>query len=779
MYWPKSVVGQCELEPKLKRCPRADRAAQRFRLLQEVNNLRLLESTHGEERPLRPEERKHLLAILSEQKELDFDKIRKKLGFLESVRFNLERGDRKKLNGMPTDALLAHRDLFGKAWYKRPEDEKNAIVRTLLDDHLDDPEKLRRATEEWGLTRDAAQELLDVDLPDGYASLSRVAIEKLLPHLERGLLLMTRDGTPCALAEAGYLRPDQRVVNQVPFLPQPPEITNPLVRQALFEVRKLVNAIIREYGLPERIHIELAREVKGTAKERAQRSQDMRSREHDRDDAAKRIRELGVKVTRDAINRYLLWEEQRHECVYSGRPIGLNQLFGGEVHEDHVLPYPRSLDDSLMNRVVCMRDENDAKRDRTPHEWLAATDPAKFDAVLQRADALPYAKARKFRMKEITLDDFIARQLVDTAYISRKVMEYVECLGAEVVCAKGQHTAELRWQWGLDTLLRDDGLHLKNREDHRHHAVDAIVIALTNRSRLQQLARIRRHGGTKVTGEVLPDPWPQFRSEAETLINSINVSHRVQRKIGGALHEETIYGPTQKLAAMPKAHRPWANGWIEQPGVFVYRKRLEELTLAMIDDIRDATIKRLVLERLSAYGIDPEHSKKIPQEVWKAPLLMPSGVPIRKVRVLKSDLSVQPIRKGTAFVKPGSLHHLCLFEYVDERGKTKREAAFVSTLQALGRIKARQPLIQREPSCANAKFLMSLSAGEMVLATFKGVERLVRFLTAASTSKQMWFAEHKDARRSNELDTFSAKPSTFKGRKVTVDLLGRIRWAND
>jgi CRISPR-associated endonuclease Csn1 len=111
MYWPKSVVGQCELEPKERRCPRADRLAQRCRLLQEVNNLRLLDTSSAEERPLRLEERDLLLRLLGQKEKMLFDAIRKefcrKLSLPETIRFNLERGDRKDMKGMPTDALLA------------------------------------------------------------------------------------------------------------------------------------------------------------------------------------------------------------------------------------------------------------------------------------------------------------------------------------------------------------------------------------------------------------------------------------------------------------------------------------------------------------------------------------------------------------------------------------------------------------------------------------------------------------------------------------------------
>lgn len=779
MYWPKSVVGQCEQEPKQKRCPRADRRAQRFRLLHEVNNLRILDANQADERPLTAEERDKLLKALGKKKELKFTEMKKQIGLLEGARFNLERGERDKLLGLPTDAALAAKKLFDKRWYDLSEQRKNEIVCSLLED--EEPMIIEKATKEWGVDQKVAEALADLDLPEGYSSYSVVAIEKLLPHMERGLPLMTGDGTPCAMAEAGYLRPDQRTVNQRDTLPPPPNVTNPLVRQALHEVRKLVNAIIREYGKPSHIHIELAREVKGTAKDRAKRTAEMASRRRERDKAADRLRVNGHKVTQDAIDRFLLWEEQNHECIYSGKPISLAQLLGGEVHVDHVLPYSRCLDNSLMNRVVCFRDENDLKGDKTPHEWLAATQPQKFDEVLQRSAKLPYGKARKFRVAELALDDFIARQLVDTAYISRQVVEYVKCLGCDVVCSKGQNTAELRHHWGLDTVLRDDGFNLKNREDHRHHAVDAIVIALTDRKRLHHLSRIRRRGGTDHTGEVLPDPWPTFRETVEKAVNAINVSHRVQRKVRGALHEEKIYGATQKRAQVqPKSSRPWAKNWIEEQDQFVYRKRLEELTLPMIDDIRDPTIKQLVWDRLKQFGLEPGKKGSIPEEAWREPLRMPSGTPVKKVRLLKQDKTIQPIRDGSTFVKPGSIHHLCLFDLPSKNGKPVRDAVFVSMLEAAQRVKQGKDLIVRtHPTRPDARFLMSLSQGEMVLAHFKGREVLVRLLTAASTSHQMWFALHTDARKSADIEKFSAKPNTLTCKKVVVDILGRLRTAND
>lgn len=763
------LIGRCELEPRHPRCPRADRRAQRFRLYQEVNNLRIIDTSTGEERGLTGGERTKLIEYLFGAKERAFDQIRKHLfDQSENIRFNLERGDRTKLKGMTADAAIGGKNALGRDWKKLSEDLKDRIVSAIIDD--DEP-RLRHLLEQADLEPDRAATLLDrIDLETGYSSYGLHAIKKLLPHLQRGLPLTSRDEkTPCALREAGYLMPWEHAADRQPFLPLPPMLTNPIVRQALFEVRKVVNSILREYVYRpghtlKAVHVELAREARGTAEQRRKLSKDMRDRERQRDAAADEIRNAGFKPSRDAIDRFLLWQEQEQTCVYTGNPISLRQLLGGEVHVDHVLPYSRSLDDSKMNKVVCFRDANADKGDRTPYEWLAESRPDRYEQIIQRAKKLPYPKLRRFYQQSVELDDFFARQFVDTAYITTQVHQYVQGLGADVLCVKGGHTSELRHHWGLNTVLRSDFLDLKNRDDHRHHAVDAIVIALTSRSRLQQLASIRRAGGTERTGEILDEPWDNFRDNVENVVNAIWVSHRVRRKVAGALHNDTIYGPTDK------------------PDEYVYRKSVESLTPAMVEKIRDPVIRALVEERLRKHGIEPKRGGgKIPAEVWKEPLSMPSGIPVRKVRLLVPSESIRPIRRGKAFVQPGNTHHLCLFERKDAKGKVYRDAVFVAMLDAKRRVQDGVTLFQKtHPDDPNAIFLMSLSGNELVLIPCDGREELYRFETAASTSKQMWFRHHTFAGRSTDKrGQISKKPGTFEGRKVTVDPLGRLRWSND
>lgn len=794
------VVGRCELEPRLPRCPRADRRAQRFRMYQQVNNLRVLDTASNIERPLTNDERSTLLAYLCRAKSRTFDQIRRRLFEQHaSVRFNLERGGRTKLEGMPTDAVVAHKSRFGPGWHDLPEGIKDRIVSAAIDD---DEDRLRYLLGEVGAAPDLAETLLEVPFESGYSSYSLHAIKRLLPHVEGGMPLTSRGpDVPCALREAGYLMPWEEVPQQQQYLPGPnkegfPDLTNPLVRQALHEVRKVVNAILREYVHRQghhlaQIRIELAREVRGTAEQRRRRAVEMRRNEKRRDEAATHLQEAGVRPSREAITRYLLWEEQGRICIYSGRPIGFNQLVGGEVDTDHILPYSRSLDDSMMNKVVCFRSENTrgpdgrGKGDRTPHEWLANADPDKYEQVLQRARCfLPhaYGKYKRFAQESVELEDFFARQFVDTTYITSKVHQYVRCLGADVVCSKGQHTATLRHHWGLNTILETLGDSpsweaaalppgKKNRLDHRHHAIDAVVVGLTDRSRLQTLAAIRRRGGTRRTGEVANEPWPAFREDVEQAVRGIVASHRNRRRVSGGLHEETIYGPVRDDAGEPV------------PGRFVVRKPVEELSCSEVLSIRDDVVRKKVIDRLQQFGIEPGRGQaKPPPDVWREPLWMNENkrVPIRRVRLVRSDESVRAIRGGTSFVKPGRLHHTCIFEHKDARGRSRRYAKYVTLLEAKDRIRNRRAVVQRvDPDDRDAVFIMSLCPGDLLLAEFRGRERLVVVSTLVSTQQRIHIVDANDARPSAQKKNEGKTANSLCGRKVVIDPIGRIRWAND
>ena len=657
MYWPKSVVGLCDLEPKQKRCPKSDRRYQRFRLLQEVNNLEYIDPDSHLECKLSDGQRRLLLEKLSRTKEMTFDQIRKALGFLETVKFNLERGHRTKLHGAPIDALFASKNVLGKKWHDRPEEEKDEIVQCLLDDEQGDERFVEMAVSQWNMTPQEAETALGVDLPAGYGNLSLRALKKLLPHMEKGLLYMADDDSNSALHAAGYVRRDQLQRRIFDKLPDPRrtrdcpigDIPNPVVKRALTEVRRVVNTIIREHGKPDAVHVEMARSVQQGKKRRDEASKRMRERENERSEAAEKIKELGFRPSRETILKYLLWLQQDRKCMYSGKEISPLKLIGegGGVEIDHILPRSRTLDDSQMNKVVCLRTANAGKGDRTPHEWLADSDPDSYERLCQRAGSLmregkiPYAKYRRFIQKELDLNNFINRQLTDTGDICRATAEYLRCLfdqDHDVLGLKGQLTAELRWRWGLENILAElpdspawqEQAKMrpgeKNRADHRHHTIDALVVALTNRSRLSKLSEIVKSGSGGIRDEELPKPWQTFRDDVLREIRDIKVSHRVERKVRGKLHDATFYGPT-----------PYEGKW-------VIRKPLVELSASEIEHIRDEAIGKIVQK---AFGMQASISER-QRRKQNQKLILSTYKQERKPRTSKSKwrLAILPCRRA-------------------------------------------------------------------------------------------------------------------------------------
>jgi CRISPR-associated endonuclease Csn1 len=810
MYWRTSVIGRCELEPKQKRAPIADRRVQLFRILQEVNNLSYIDPNTKETTLLDDGQRKRLIAKLMMKEKMPFDDIRKALGKLDGVRFNLEKGERSNLKGHRTDSTIAQKKYFGPDWYDLEEGVRTEVVEALLDPNLDEFQFAEKASNTWKFSPQQIERLLAVDLPTGYGSLSTKAIEKMLPYLQKGMIYSSSNPENSALGAAGYLRRDQLKRRLFDFLPSPARtkntpignIPNPVVKRTLTEVRKLVNAVVREYGKPSEIHVEMARDLQMGSKKRKKVSSDMRKREAKREEIADRIKEADERPTRENILRYQLWEEQNRMCIYTGRPISQTQLFSeiGGVDIDHILPRSRTLDDSQANKVLCFRDVNAEKGNRTPYEWLADNHPERYESLiarvlsLRKSDFYTSNKTDRFLIRQLKVDDFIARQLVDTAYITRATAEYLRCMfdaDHHVLGLKGRLTSELRWRWGLETLLEElpdspawaaakklrPGV--KNRADHRHHAIDALVIALTDRSTLQKLSATLGDRLAAREETQLELPWKGFRQQIKEKVASILVSHRVERKISGKLHEETLYGPTKK------------------PGEWVVRKSIDLLSLSEIPQIRDAVIREAVIRKLAANGIEvgraKDKDKKLPKKLL-CDLMMPSGVRIRKVRIVKKDGTIRQIRSGClrAYVKTGSMHHLTVFEW-GKNGKNERGAVFVSMLEATRRLKSGKTVIERDPPQnhsvipANARFLFSLSANEAFLAEKNGVQHLYIFSTAPSTRNELRFYSHLDARRvtssdRDENDKKKIKTFTLRrlvGRKVTVDLLGRVRWAND
>jgi len=237
-------------------------------------------------------------------------------------------------------------------------------------------------------------------------------------------------------------------------------------------------------------------------------------------------------------------------CPYSGVQLSATMVLGEQVEIEHILPFSKTLDDSLNNKTVAMRLANRVKGNRTP--WDAREDFAMqgwdYDSILLRAERMPRAKRSRFAPdgyeKWLRDDkDFLARALNDTRHLSRVAREYLSLVcpaGTRVI--PGQMTAMLRAKFGLNNILGLDGE--KNRDDHRHHAVDACVIAVTDQGMLQRFAQASadaRGKGLDKLVETMPDPWPSYRAHVKRAVDAIWVSHKPDHGHEGAMHNDTAY----------------------------------------------------------------------------------------------------------------------------------------------------------------------------------------------------------------------------------------------
>ena len=757
------LIGDCELEPSEKRCPRGDWYARRFRLLQDVNNLRIC-NADGSVKCLEPGQREVLLDELSKKKEVRFTAIRKKLGLLETQEFNAEyevneKGKKnEKLVGDVFNWSMRSKKIFGvKAWDAMEEAEKIKLNEWLVD--LEDDELRDKLAVEYGLDAEQISSVLSISLPRRYMSFSRKAIRRLLPTMEHGMR------TDEAL-EGVY--PDRNMgnaVEEVDKLPLPEDLRNPIVNRALFEVRKVVNAIVREHGRPGKIKIEMARDVRGGSRERRdlhfkmldnkKRNQEVRNR---------LVQDMNISnPSRDNVIKYKLWEECGQVCPYTGRHISQTALFGlnPQFQIEHILPYSRSLDDSFMNKTLCCVKENRLKGNQTPHEYYSGNTEI-FEPLKQRVNrtAMPYWKKKKFWQKEIDTDTIISRELNDTRYICREVVKYLRQICKDVRGTRGKTTHELAYQWGF----------VKDRDDHRHHAIDAAVVAVTKPAHLRQL------GESKYSKEgiAFAPPWPHFREELAEKVKHINVSHRATRKVSGALHEETAYGPT---------------GQKDEKGqdIFVYRKKLEDLTIAMMEKIVDPIVREVVKSRLAEKGVDLSKSGKPPKDVWVEPLYMRTThsqkkVAIKKVRITSVLGNPEPIRdrEGNAYryVKPGNNHHAEIWEYITGDRKGERKAETVSMFEAIRRTRSGKPVVNRNHG-PETKFVCSLAINDMVMMLNRNGEMDLYRVQKMNVNGQMYFRHHTAAVIDNEYTLIRKQAHLFDGKKVTVEVSGRISPAND
>lgn len=774
--------GKCALDPTDQRAPWALPSAQRFRMLQQLADLRWI-GVDQVEHALDPHQRRRVLEKLERAREMSFDAIRRRLGFGSEIRFNLESEKRTRLDGDETGARLAKKTAFGARWWNLELAERDAIVERLLAE--EDERRLQEvAVREWRLDDEAARVVSELSLPEGYMRLGRRALAKLVPLMETGMSYSD------AAAAAGYHHSDWRtgeIFDALPYYgaaverhvawgtgePEDPEearfgrIANPTVHIGLNQLRKVVNAIIRLYGPPAEIVVELARELK-LGKEQKDRISARQAREQKKNEERRaKLAELGLPDNGENLMRLRLWEElneaepHNRRCVYTGELISIERLFGPEVEIEHILPFQRTLDNSAANRTVSLRRANRDKGNQSPWEAFHARTGYEWEAILLRASALPPNKRWRFApdaMERFEAErSFLDRQLTDTAYLARVTREYLAgiCDPNRVWVVPGRLTEMLRRKWGLNRLLSDHNL--KNRTDHRHHAIDAFVVGVTDRSLLQRIARAADETRDRLI-EDMPEPWEGFRDELGERVRNVVVSHKPDHGTAGKLHEETAYG----IVAEPRR---------EGGATLVARKPLDQLNENEIERIRDPSLRERVKAVAASCNGDKLALRRALSEFGER-----EG--IRRVRLLKTEQSFVTIRDRNgapykAFI-PGENHHVDIVELPNGRWAGRGVTVFA----------ANQPAIGGEVD--NARLVMRVHKGDLLRMEHDGEERIMRVVKLAPQNGRLVLAEHNESgnlekRHADPDDPFRWALVSFnqlkvrRARLVGVDVLGRVR----
>ena len=818
-------IGLCLFTDE-KRIASAHPLNQRRILVETVNSLRV--AARGKPaRALTSEERDRIVHALDNRKHTktlaDMSMKLKALGKLIKLRtdqhFTLKTANRDAIACDPVRASLSDPRRFGPRWSTLDMDAQWDVIKRIraVQSEAEHDDLVDWLVATHGLDCDAACEVAHAPLPEGYGRLGLNATSRILSALKEDIIPYSE-----AVARCGWHHSDERTGEVLEALPYYGEIlkrhvipgsyderddditrygriTNPTVHIGLNQLRRLVNRIIKVYGKPDEIVVELARDLKLSKDQKRDVQRDIKKKTEAAIRRGEKLDGLGVADTGANRLRLRLWEDlgddvMTRNCPYSGQRISAAMLFDGSCDVDHILPYSRTLDDSFANRTLCLKEYNRHKTNKTP--WEAWGDTGQWEKIAANLKNLPANKARRFAPDAMERfedeNDFSARALKDTQYLSRIARAYLSALydgsdhKSHVWVVPGRLTEMLRRHWGLNSLLpdREGAEKAKNRTDHRHHAIDAAVVAATDRSLIKRISDMARQdelaGAEEVARSVTP-PWEDFRTDIAAQVDCIIVSHRADhgriapaaRMSGkdsttGQLHNDTAYGLTRN-------------------DTVVSRKPVMSLNANDIKiSTRGANIRNVDLQRHLARvtrGLDGKAAvEKALSDFANTPKLPDhSGNPYLGLRRVRMEQTLQESARvevtdhnGKVFkVYKGDSNH-CYEIWRMPDGKIKP--------QVITTFEAHQPGPQRKPHPA-AKRLLRVFKRDMVALERDG-KTIIGYVQKISADRLV-VAPHAEA-NADARDRDKSNPFNFiriSGgalvkagfRRVFVDEMGRLR----
>lgn len=529
----------------------------------------------------------------------------------------------------------------------------------------------------------------------GYGNKSSKFIRKILPYLQEGL--MYSDACEyVGINHSSSLTKEQNeareLLDKLPQI-QKNELRQPVVEKILNQMVNVVNAIIDKHGPIDEIRVELARELKQSKDERNETDKRMRKNQRDNEEKAKRIEELGIRSSRNRIQKYKLWDESQERCFYCGQIVGVKEFLSGfDVEVEHIIPKSLFFDDSFNNKVCSCRKCNAEKNNRTAFDYMASKGETTLNEYINRVEQY-YKEGKISKTKRERLltpaskipTDFIDRQLRQSQYIAKKSQEILKQVCRNVWSTSGSVTDFLRHSWGYDNILhslnferyKKGGLTEKinydhkeqehteerikdwsKRLDHRHHAIDALTIACTQQGYIQRLNNLNTERDAMFQEveqqsvewqerKSLLEKWitlqPHFSVEEVTnKVAEILISFKAGKRVA-TTGKRIIYKKGKKVIAQKGIIIP--RGALSEKSVYgkinvIEENKPIEYLFENPQLIFKPYIKALVEERLSQYN---NEAKKAIQSLKKEPIFLDSekSIPLEYASCYKCEYVIK------------------------------------------------------------------------------------------------------------------------------------------
>lgn len=618
------------------------------------------------------------------------------------------------------------------------------------DDKITDDDKLRYGNSnvalkrklhlKYGFRPQYASLLANCSFQPDHGNLSAKAIRKILPYLKEGNVYFNA----CRLAgynHSNSLTAEEREKRQLKpklELLSRNSLRNPVVEKILNQMVNVVNGIIDTHGKPDEIRIELARELKKSSKERAEMTKSIADATKRNDDIRKTIaKDFGIaNPTKNDIVRYRLWKEletRGHKDIFTERPIKHEDLFSKKIDIEHIIPKALIFDDSFSNKTLAFKETNLKKADRTAYDFIAQDyhhDLEKFKGrveSLYKYGHIKWVKRNKLLMSQSKLPEgFIERDLRNSQYIAKKAKQMLFEVFRYVTPTTGSITDKLREDWDLINVMKELNLpkyralgltELEERKDnkkveiitgwtkrndHRHHAMDALTVAFTTHDHIQYLNHLnarrdethKEHSNIVAIEKVITTkngngkrkfvaPLPSFRSKAKEHIESILISFKNKNKVmtqninktkqkdkkclakvqltpRGQLHKETVYGKIKQPMAKPI-------------------KINKRFSIQKAESIIGREERKLVLEHLVKYGNNTELA--FDAKTLKKEPLVHRGRPLKEVNCFETVFTIRKDINPDNFKNEKSINKVIdlglrkiLFDRLSEKNGNAKEA---------------------------------------------------------------------------------------------------------